>query len=122
MRLPGHIPDLSSEIRSIPEDPTPERPYDEGIVKLIVLLREGRQMITSTKEVVLEPEAQAFADATSKPPFVFDLSPEKGRAGLNDVQSAPVDKLPVDVDDLVIEGGPGGRVSIRILRPLNAPA
>lgn len=75
-----------------------------------------------TKQVVLEPEAQAFADVTSKPPFVFDLGPEIGRAALNEVQLAPVNKLPVDIEDLVIEGGPNGQVSIRILRPLNAPA
>ena len=74
-----------------------------------------------TSHVVLEPEAQAFADATSKPPFLFDLGPEKGRAAVDEVQSAPVDKLPVDIEDLVIEGGPSGRISIRILRPKNAP-
>jgi acetyl esterase len=74
-----------------------------------------------TRQVVLEPEAQAFADATSKPPFLFDLGPEKGRAVVDGVQSEPVDKLPVDIDDLVIEGGPSGKVSIRILRPVNAP-
>lgn len=79
-------------------------------------------MTILTKRVVLEPEAQAFADATSKPPFLADLGPEKGRAAVDGVQSGPVDKLPVDIEDLVIEGGPGGSVSIRILRPLNAPA
>jgi acetyl esterase len=79
-------------------------------------------MNTLTKEVVLEPEAQAFADATAKPPFLFDLGPEKGRAAVDGVQSGTVAKLPVDIEDLVIEGGPSGRVSIRILRPVNAPA
>lgn len=75
-----------------------------------------------TRQVVLEPEAQAFADATAKPPFLFDLGPEKGRAAVDEVQSAPIEKLPVDIEDLVIDGGPGGQVSIRILRPKNAPA
>lgn len=79
-------------------------------------------MITLMNEVVLESEAQAFADATAKPPFLFDLGPQKGRAAVDEVQSGPIDKLPVDIDDLVIEGGPSGQVSIRILRPLNAPA
>jgi acetyl esterase/lipase len=78
-------------------------------------------MITATKEVQLEPEAQAFADATSKPPFLFDLGPEKGRVAVDQVQSGPIEKLPVDIDDLVIEGGPSGQVSIRILRPPHAP-
>src|SRR5262249_41823068 len=94
----------------------------KSIVKLIVLLQGGRQMFTTTKEVVLEPEAQAFADATAKPPYLFDLGPEKGRAAVDGVQSGPVDKLPVDIEDLMIEGGPRGPVSIRILRPVNAPA
>jgi acetyl esterase/lipase len=78
--------------------------------------------VLTKQRVVLEPEAQAFADATAKPPFLFDLGPEKGRAPVNEVQSAPVEKLPVDIEDLVIEGGPGGQVSMRIIRPQNAPA
>ncbi|MAS37847.1 MAG: esterase [Anaerolineaceae bacterium] len=79
-------------------------------------------MILATKEIHLEPEAQAFADATAKPPFLFDLGPVKGREAVDSVQSAPIDKLPVEIDDRVIDGGPSGQVSIRILRPLNAPA
>jgi acetyl esterase len=79
-------------------------------------------MTVLTKRVVLEPEAQAFAEATAKPPFLFDLGPEKGRTVVNEVQSGAVNKLPVDIEDLVIDGGTSGQVSIRILRPLNAPA
>ena len=30
-------------------------------------------------KVVLEPAAQALADATSRPPFLLDLGPEKAR-------------------------------------------
>jgi hypothetical protein len=37
MQLPCQIPVLTSEIRIIPEDPTHESLYDEGIVKMIVL-------------------------------------------------------------------------------------
>lgn len=79
-------------------------------------------MTLLTKHVVLEPEAQAFADATAKPPFLADLGPVKGRAAVDEVQSAPVDKLPVEIEDLVIEGGPSGSVSIRILRPQKTAA
>ena len=32
-----------------------------------------------TTKPVLEPAAQAFADATANPPYLFDLGPEKGR-------------------------------------------
>lgn len=79
-------------------------------------------MLTLTKQVYLEPEAQAFADATSKPPFLADLGPREGRDAVDAVQSGPIEKLPVDIEDLVIDGGPKGQVSIRILRPVNAPA
>ena len=79
-------------------------------------------MVVSTKLVQLESEAQAFADATAKPPFLFDLGPEKGRAVVDGVQSEPVDKLPIEIENLTVSGGPGGHVSIRILRPLNAPS
>jgi acetyl esterase len=75
-----------------------------------------------TTRIQLEPEALAFAEATAQPPFLFDLGPEKGRATLDGVQSGLVSKLPVDIEDLTIEGGPTGQVSIRILRPQKAPA
>jgi hypothetical protein len=35
--------------------------------------------MTDPVNPVLEPAAQAFADANSKPPFRFRLTPEKGR-------------------------------------------
>lgn len=72
--------------------------------------------------IQLEPEAQQFANATANPPYLFDLGPEKGRSVVDEVQSGPVRKLPVDIEDLTIAGGPSGQVSVRILRPQNAPA
>lgn len=71
-------------------------------------------------KVVLEPEAQKFAENTANPPYLFDLTPEKGRETVEQVQSGPVKKQPVDIEDLTIEGGPNGKVSIRIVRPQNA--
>ena len=50
-----------------------------------------------TGEVVLEPAAQEFADATAKPPFLYELGPDDGREVLEGVQRAPIDKP--DVDD-----------------------
>jgi acetyl esterase/lipase len=73
-------------------------------------------------QIQLEPEAQAFAQATANPPFLFNLGPEKGRITVNEVQSSLGSKLPVDVKDLTIKDGPSDEVSIRILRPRNAPA
>lgn len=72
--------------------------------------------------IQLEPEAQQFAKATANPPYLFDLGPEKGRAVVDEVQSGPVNKLPVGIEDRTIAGGPCGQVSVRILRPQNAPA
>jgi len=52
--------------------------------------------ITTTAAVVLEPASQAFVDATASPPFLYELTPDEARKVLDDVQAAPIDKLPVD--------------------------
>jgi acetyl esterase len=67
---------------------------------------------------VLEPAAQEFADATSKPPFLYDLGPVEGRRTVDDVQAGDgVERPGADITDLTIPGGPSGEVSIRIVRP-----
>ncbi|MBB3111564.1 acetyl esterase [Paenibacillus phyllosphaerae] len=73
----------------------------------------------ATKKLVLEPAAQQFADDTANPPYLFDLGPIKGRETVDEVQSGDTPKLPVDIEDLTIEGGPSGQVSIRVLRAPN---
>ncbi len=75
-----------------------------------------------TSRIQLEPEAQAFAEAASEPPFLFTLGPEKGRIALDEEQSGHVSKLPVDVEDLIIDDGPSEKVALRILRSQHAPA
>ena len=75
-----------------------------------------------TTRIQLEPEAQAFAEVAAKPPFLFNLGPEKGRIILNEVQSDLVSTLQVDIEDLTIDDGPIDQIAIRILRPLHAPA
>ncbi len=77
--------------------------------------------MTEFKKVYLEPAAQQFADDNSKPPFLPDLGPEKGRETVDEVQSGEVYKPEVDIEELNIAGGPSGEVSVRILRPKNAP-
>lgn len=72
--------------------------------------------------VQLEPEAQEFIKATSKPPYLFNLSPKEGRAVVDQVQSGPINKPLVVIEDRMIDGGPSGKVSIRIMRPPNAAA
>jgi len=56
------------------------------------------------------------------PPLLFTLGPERGRIALEEAQLGQVSKLLVDVEDLTVDDGPSGLVSLHILRPLNAPA
>ena len=37
---------------------------------------------------ILEPAAQEIADATSKPPFLYELGPEGARKVLDDIRAA----------------------------------
>jgi acetyl esterase/lipase len=55
-----------------------------------------------TTAVVLEPAAQEFADATSTPPFIYELSPDKAREVL---------------EDITVAGGPHGQIAVRLIRP-----
>src|SRR5258706_3734888 len=75
-----------------------------------------------TTGIQLEPEAQAFAKTAMKPPFLFDLGPQKGRATLDEAQSGQVSTLPVDIEDLTVDDGPSGQVALRILRPQQVQA
>jgi acetyl esterase len=72
--------------------------------------------------VDLEPQAKAVADADADadPPYLFELGPDQGRRTVDAVQSGPVNKLPVDIQDTTVRGGPSGQVSVRILRPQRA--
>ena len=65
---------------------------------------------------ILEPAAQEFAEATSKPPFLYELGPEGARKVLDDVQSAPVDKPDVD-EKWVSVPADVGDVRARIVTP-----
>lgn len=68
---------------------------------------------------VLEPAAQAFADAAAKPPLLYELGVEGARKLLDDVQSVPIE-LP-DVDDAwIIVASPVGDVRVRIVKPVGA--
>jgi acetyl esterase len=69
---------------------------------------------------VLEPAAQQFADTTANPPQLYDLPVAEGRKMVDSVQDGDIPAPPVDLTDLVIPGGPSGKVSIRIFRPQGA--
>ncbi|MEV0791888.1 alpha/beta hydrolase [Kribbella sp. NPDC050459] len=65
---------------------------------------------------VLEPAAQAFADATAKPPFLFQLSPEEGRKAVDEAQTTDYPKLPVDEEWVTAADG----TKARIVKPQGA--
>jgi len=67
--------------------------------------------------VSLEKAAQDFVDATSEPPFLWELPPEEGRKAVDGVQDSPIDKPDVDDEWITIDGGPTGTVKIRIVKP-----
>jgi acetyl esterase len=69
--------------------------------------------------VVLEPASQAFVEATANPPFLYELGPAGARAVLDDVQAAPIDKLPVE-DRWITVPADVGDVRVRIVRPEGA--
>jgi acetyl esterase/lipase len=69
---------------------------------------------------VLEPAAQAFAEATGTHPFLFELPPDEGRAAVDDVQSGEIAKPDVDEQWISVAGGPTGEVPVRLVRPPGA--
>ncbi|NUT47345.1 MAG: alpha/beta hydrolase [Saccharothrix sp.] len=68
---------------------------------------------------VLEPAAQAFADATARPPFLYELGPERAREVLDGIQAGPVDKPPVQEKWITVPAGVGD-VRVRIVKPAGA--
>ena len=70
-------------------------------------------------EHILELEAQEIADATAKPPFLYELGPEGARKVLDDIQSAPIAKLEVDERWITVPADVGD-VEVRIVKPSGA--
>jgi acetyl esterase/lipase len=75
---------------------------------------------TAPHRPVLEPEAAAFAEATAKPPYLYQMSPAEGRRTVDAVQSGEVPKPEVDEEWISVTGIPAGGVKARIIRPPNA--
>lgn len=67
----------------------------------------------------LEHAAQEIADATSKPPFLYDLGTEGARKVLDDIQAAPVPMLAVDEKWITVSADVGD-VQVRIVKPVGA--
>ncbi|MFK0043596.1 alpha/beta hydrolase [Streptomyces sp. NPDC090741] len=69
---------------------------------------------------VLEPAATALAEATAKPPFLFQLPPAEGRKAVDDIQSGEIAEPEVHEEWVTVPGGPTGEVKTRIVRPAGA--
>jgi acetyl esterase/lipase len=68
---------------------------------------------------VLEPAAQAFCEATSSPPFLYQIPPAEGRAAVEGVQDSVITKTEVD-DTWVSIDTLFGAIKVRILKPIGA--
>ncbi len=71
--------------------------------------------------VVLEPAAQQLVEDTADPLFLIEAGPDGARKILDDLQAAPVEKLPV-VDEWITVPAAVGDVRVRIVRPVDAEA
>ncbi|MGW2839315.1 alpha/beta hydrolase [Streptomyces sp. NPDC001493] len=74
-------------------------------------------MSGNPRHIALEPAAQAFVDATSQPPFLYQLPPEEGRKAVDQVQDAEIFKPEIDEEWVEVPAGPTGTVRVRIVRP-----
>ncbi|WP_046733162.1 alpha/beta hydrolase [Streptomyces humi] len=70
-------------------------------------------------DIVLEPAAQEFADATAKPPLLYELGVEGARKLLDDVQAQPIEKPDVDEKWITVPAEVGD-VRVRILKPVGS--
>jgi acetyl esterase/lipase len=70
-------------------------------------------------EHILEIAAQQIADATAKPPFLYQLGPDGARKVLDDIQAAPIDMPKVDESWITVPAEVGD-VRVRIVRPVDA--
>ena len=73
------------------------------------------------KKPTLEHAAQQIAEATSKPPFLYDLGSNGARKVLDDILAAPVPKLDVQEKWITVPAS-AGDVQVRIVKPVGAAA
>src|SRR5262249_25681952 len=67
---------------------------------------------------VLEPAAQQLVDATSQPPFLYELAPDVARKVLDDIQAAPIDKPEIEEKWITVPAAVGD-VRVRIVKPVD---
>jgi len=68
---------------------------------------------------VLEPAAEAIADATANPPYLYDIGPEAARKVLDDLQAAPIELLPVNERWVRVPAAVGD-VEVRVVTPVGS--
>ncbi len=73
----------------------------------------------AASSIVLEPPAQKVADAFSKPPFLWEMTPADARQVLEDAQAAPVSMPEVDEEWITVPS-PMGDARVRIVKPKGA--
>ena len=76
---------------------------------------------TAVSDIVLEPAAQALADALAAGggPPLYTLSPRDARAVLDRAQAGAVAMPPAEIEPHTIPGGPDGEISITVVRPVD---
>ncbi|MCZ2826915.1 MULTISPECIES: alpha/beta hydrolase [unclassified Modestobacter] len=65
---------------------------------------------------VLEPAAQAFVEATSTPPFLYELPPAQGRATVDAVQSPEIEVPGTSVETVQVDD----QLAVDVFRPVDA--
>jgi acetyl esterase len=75
--------------------------------------------MSAQTNIVLEPAAQEIADATSKPPFLYELDYPAARKVLDDIQAAPIEKLPIDEEWNTVPAAVGD-ARVRLIKPRGA--
>ena len=82
-------------------------------------IEEQQAMSSVQTGIVLEPAAQEVADASSKPPLLYELDYAAARKVLDDMQAAPVEKLPID-EEWISVPSPVGDARVRLIKPRGA--
>ncbi len=79
-------------------------------------------MVKASKDFVLEKNTESFIKKITSQGGepIYKLTPKQARAVLEKIQSEPIQKAPVKIEDKIIPGGPKGKISIRIFRPNEA--
>jgi acetyl esterase/lipase len=77
--------------------------------------------MTAPSPIVLEPAAQQVAEAFSKPPFLYEMTPADARKVLEEAQSDPVGMLPVDEEWITVPASEGD-ARVRLIRPSGVTA